>query len=370
MLLIGIVKKNAIMMIDFALEAEREEGKSPREAIHQACLLRFRPIMMTTLAALLGGLPLALGTGTGSELRRPLGITIVGGLLLSQVLTLYTTPVIYLYMERLAARFRCATGQPTAAARRGAGPGRHRHEHLRALRPPSHRHVAAGGGGDPGRAAGVPRLPVAPLPRVDFPTLAVSATLPGASPDTMASSVATPLERRFGRIAGLTEMTSISSLGLHVHHPAVRPGPGRHRRRARRAGRHQRAGVRASHQPAQLPNYRKVNPADAPILILSLTSKTLPLAQVFDAANSVLAQKISQIDGVGQVSVGGGQQPAVRVQVDVEALAGHGLSLEDVRAALASSTANQPKGSLTGAEQSCTPSRPTTSCWAPPRTAS
>jgi multidrug efflux pump len=105
-LLIGIVKKNAIMMIDFALEAEREQGKSPREAIHQACLLRFRPIMMTTLAALLGGVPLALGTGIGAELRRPLGITIVGGLLLSQVLTLYTTPVIYLYMERLAARFR------------------------------------------------------------------------------------------------------------------------------------------------------------------------------------------------------------------------------------------------------------------------
>jgi multidrug efflux pump len=105
-LLIGIVKKNAIMMIDFALEAERDQGKSPREAIHQACLLRFRPIMMTTVAALLGGVPLALGTGTGAELRRPLGITIVGGLLVSQVLTLFTTPVIYLYMERLAARFR------------------------------------------------------------------------------------------------------------------------------------------------------------------------------------------------------------------------------------------------------------------------
>jgi len=100
-LLIGIVKKNAIMMIDFALEAERSQKMNPEEAIHQACLLRFRPIMMTTLAALLGGLPLALGTGMGSELRRPLGITIVGGLIFSQILTLYTTPVVYLYMDRL-----------------------------------------------------------------------------------------------------------------------------------------------------------------------------------------------------------------------------------------------------------------------------
>jgi multidrug efflux pump len=95
------VKKNAIMMIDFALAAEREEGKSSRDAIYQACMLRFRPILMTTMAALLGALPLALGSGTGSELRRPLGITIVGGLVVSQLLTLYTTPVVYLYLDRM-----------------------------------------------------------------------------------------------------------------------------------------------------------------------------------------------------------------------------------------------------------------------------
>src|SRR6266478_4231893 len=100
-LLIGIVKKNAILMIDFAVQVEREEGLSPVEAIYKACQLRFRPILMTTMAALLGAMPLALGTGVGSELRRPLGITIVGGLILSQMLTLFTTPVVYIYMDRL-----------------------------------------------------------------------------------------------------------------------------------------------------------------------------------------------------------------------------------------------------------------------------
>jgi multidrug efflux pump len=104
-LLIGIVKKNGIMMIDFALDAERHEGMAPVDAIYQACLLRFRPIMMTTMAALLGAVPLALGNGTGSELRRPLGITMIGGLVISQMLTLFTTPVIYLFFDRLARRF-------------------------------------------------------------------------------------------------------------------------------------------------------------------------------------------------------------------------------------------------------------------------
>jgi multidrug efflux pump len=104
-LLIGIVKKNGIMMIDFALDSERNEGKPPEEAIYQACLLRFRPIMMTTMAALFAGIPLAFGGGTGSELRRPLGIAIVGGLIFSQILTLFTTPVIYLAFGRISARF-------------------------------------------------------------------------------------------------------------------------------------------------------------------------------------------------------------------------------------------------------------------------
>jgi multidrug efflux pump subunit AcrB len=116
-LLIGIVKKNAIMMIDFALAAERNEGMNSRDAIYQACLLRFRPIMMTTMCALLGGLPMALGWGVGAELRKPLGIAIVGGLLVSQMLTLFTTPVVYLYFDRLRKRF--ARRQPSYRNRPG-----------------------------------------------------------------------------------------------------------------------------------------------------------------------------------------------------------------------------------------------------------
>ncbi|MBK7862678.1 MAG: multidrug efflux RND transporter permease subunit [Archangiaceae bacterium] len=202
-----------------------------------------------------------------------------------------------------------------------------------------------------GGAAAYSQLTIAPLPNVDFPTINVNANLPGASPETMASAVATPLERRFGRIAGITEITSTSTLGstsITLQFDLSRT--------AESAGRDVQAAINAasSELPTNLPlrpNFRKVNPSDAPILILSLTSASLPLSQVFDAANTVLAQKISQVDGVGQVFVGGGQQPAVRIAADPLALAGVGLSLEELRTTLAANTSNQPKGVISGATQ-------------------
>ena len=201
-------------------------------------------------------------------------------------------------------------------------------------------------------SAAFTQLPVAPLPRVDFPTISVSAALPGASPETMASAVATPLERRFGRIAGLSEMTSASSIGnttITMQFDLDRDVDS--------AARDVQAAINAAggDLPTNLPSrpkYGKVNPADSPILIIGLKSKTLPLATVFDVGNSILAQKISQVPGVGQVFVGGGQQPAVRVQADPTALAGVGLGLEDVRIALTGLTADHPKGSVGGATQS------------------
>ena len=191
-------------------------------------------------------------------------------------------------------------------------------------------------------------LPVAPLPRIDFPTINVTASLPGASPETMASSVATPLERRLGRIAGLAELTSSSSVGntsITMQFDLDRDVDG--------AARDVQAAINASFidLPQNLPlrpRYRKVNPADSPVIILSLTSDALPIQQVYEAANTVLSQKISRVDGVGQVFVAGAQQPAVRVQVDSAAAAAADMSLEEVRQAIVSNTAHQAKGVFNG----------------------
>ncbi|MCA1583090.1 MAG: multidrug efflux RND transporter permease subunit [Acidobacteria bacterium] len=191
-------------------------------------------------------------------------------------------------------------------------------------------------------------LPVSPLPQVEFPTINVNAGLPGASPETMASSVATPLERQFGRIAGVTEMTSASSQGstnITLQFDL--------NRNIDAAGRDVQAAINAARGqlPANLPNnpnYRKVNPADAPILLLSLTSDVVRRARMYDIASSILQQKISQVRGVGQVVVGGGALPAVRVDINPTALNNNGLSLEDVRTFLSAANANRAKGSVAG----------------------
>ncbi len=189
-------------------------------------------------------------------------------------------------------------------------------------------------------------LPVSPLPQVEFPTIQVQANLPGASPDTMASSVATPLERQFGRIAGITEMTSTSQLGSTQVVLQFELN-----RNIDAAARDVQAAINAARGqlPANLPSnpsYRKVNPADAPIMLMSLTSDLYERARMYDIASSVLQQKLSQIEGVGQVTVGGGALPAVRVDVNPTILNNYGLSLEDVRTALSNANANRPKGEI------------------------
>jgi multidrug efflux pump len=197
-------------------------------------------------------------------------------------------------------------------------------------------------------------LPVASLPQVEFPVIQVQASLPGASPETMASSVATPLERQFARIAGVTEMTSTSLLGATTIVLQFDLD-----RSIDAAARDVQAAINAARRqlPPNLPNnptYRKINPADAPIMILALTSDILPVGRVFDAADSVLAQKLAQIQGVGQVFVGGGARPAVRARVDPNALTQLGIGLGQVRAALGSVNANLPKGELANATTSWT----------------
>ena len=193
-------------------------------------------------------------------------------------------------------------------------------------------------------------LPVSPLPQVEFPTIQVSANLPGASPETMASSVATPLERQFGRIAGITEMTSASSLGSTNITLQFDLG-----RNIDAAGRDVQAAINAARGdlPANLPSnpwYRKVNPADSPIMLLALTSKLVPRERMYDIASSVLQQKLSQVQGVGQVFVWGGALPAVRVDVNPALLNAQGLALSDVRAAISAASLNRPTGDLVGAD--------------------
>jgi hydrophobe/amphiphile efflux-1 (HAE1) family protein len=198
------------------------------------------------------------------------------------------------------------------------------------------------------------QLPVSALPQVDFPTLQVSASLPGASPETMASNVATPLERQFSQIAGVTEMTSSSTLGqsqVVLQFELSRNIDG--------AAQDVQAAVNAAggQLPANLPappTIRKVNPADAPILALALRSDTLPIAKVSDYADSIVAQQISRLDGVGIVNINGQRKPAIRIQIDPRKVAALGLQLDAIRTVIANNTVNAPKGALNGNDQSLT----------------
>src|SRR5215831_16310475 len=193
------------------------------------------------------------------------------------------------------------------------------------------------------------RLPVAPLPQVEFPVIQVAASLPGASPETMASAVASPLERQFGRIAGINQMTSVSQLGstgIVLQFDLSR--------NIDAAARDVQAAINAarSQLPSYMPGnpwYRKVNPADAPILLMSLTSDSIPLPEMYDQANSILSQKLAQVSGVGQVYIGGGANPAVRVELDPNLLNKSGIGLDAVRTALGSANANRPKGQVANA---------------------
>src|SRR5262249_13493328 len=197
-------------------------------------------------------------------------------------------------------------------------------------------------------------LPVAPLPQVEYPVINVTASLPGASPETMAAAVATPLERPFGRIAGVAEMTPITRLGtclIVLQFDLTR--------NIDAAARDVQGSINAarSQLPPALPNnpvYRKVNPADAPIMIIAMTSDVFPVGRMYDAADSILAQKLSQVEGIGQVIVGGGAKPAVRVRVDPNQLTQLGIGLGEVRAALQRVNANTPKGELADAAQAWT----------------
>ena len=191
-------------------------------------------------------------------------------------------------------------------------------------------------------------LPVSPLPQIDFPVISVGASLPGASPETMASSVATPLERQFGRIAGINQMTSSSQLGstgITMQFDL--------NRNIDAAARDVQAAINAarSYLPADLPSnptYRKINPADSPVIILVMTSDAMTQDQMYDAADSIMGQKLSQIDGVGQVFVWGSSQPAVRIEANPNLLNKLNVGLETLRTAVAAENANQAVGMLAG----------------------
>ena len=343
-LLIGIVKKNAIMIVDFALEAEREHGKSPEEAIFEASLLRFRPILMTTLAAMLGALPMLLGTGTGSELRRPLGLAIIGGLPVSQVLTLVHLAGDLPVFDRLAQRFGRKASEPVR-------PRRGRMNISGAFHRPAGGDDAAGD-----RDLSVRRARLFP------------------SAGRASAEHHLPCGRGAGQHGGREP-------GHHGRDGRRTAGKahGDHRRRDRTdvdqlcrrdqviaqfdvsrdingAARDVQAAIQAARAdlPTTLrsnPTWRKFNPSDSPIMILALTSKTLTKAQLYDRPTRCIQQQLSQVSGVGQITLGGGALPSVRVELQPDKLNSYGIGMEDVRAAISAANADSAKGHIDQGDQ-------------------
>ena len=328
-LLMGIVKKNAIMMIDFALEAERHQGMSAEDAIVQACLLRFRPIMMTTLAALVR----RVAARDRKRHRRRAAFSARH----FHHRRLAAQPVAdALHDARDLSRARPVeppdrAGGAGARTAEPAGRGRHRGDAVMAsisepfIRRPVGTTLLAIGLFLIGIVAYV-FLPVAAVPNVDFPMIRVSASRPGADPSVMAATVAAPLERRLGEIAGIEQITSTSSLGTTSIQLQFAIG-----RNIDRAARDVQAAINASladlpSDLPQLPRFRKANPAAAPVFVLALTSKTISTSAMYDVADTVLAQRISQVPGVGEVTVSGADQPAVRISLNPVALSNAGIA--------------------------------------------